>query len=460
MGVSSLLDPLTRVPFGIPELDNVLEGGLPERSLLLLSGNGGTGKTILSTQFLYNGVLKGEKGIYVSFGENKEDYLNNMARFGMQIRKMEDEGLFKFMDFAVMGEPIMSKIVEMLVSNVISFKAKRLVIDSINTILESFDQNAIRTFIHSIVGRLVKSYGVTAIIIGELPVGKPTIGFSIEEFVADGVIILRHDVGAIERREMDILKMRGTAVDQASFEYLIDERYGGVGIILLPKRPAIDTVPTEKLSTGIEGLDRMLYGGIYKGSLTLIEGGGGVGKSTLCLQCLIHNAKNGMKSLYLSLEEPVGQVKRMLNNYGMDFQKLGDSFIVEAIVPEAFSTLHYYRIIKDIIEKHDPVIIAIDSVTAMRHTLSELDFLQLLRYIQLLSKERGITVLFTALSGREHLDTAFGASSISDNIILLRYYELKERAGKELKIVKTRGSEHDRRIVSFEIGEKGLVVES
>lgn len=259
---------------------------------------------------------------------------------------------------------------------------------------------------------------------------------------------------------MNILKMRGTAVDQSSFEYLIDERYGGVGIILLPRRPAIDTVPTEKLSTGIEGLDRMLYGGIYKGSLTLIEGGGGVGKSTLCLQCLIHNAKNGMKSLYLSLEEPVGQVKRMLKNYGMDFQKLGDSFIVEAIVPEAFSTLHYYQIIKDIIEKHDPLIIAIDSVTAMRHTLSELDFLQLLRYIQLLSKERGITVLFTALSGREHLDTAFGASSISDNIILLRYYELKERAGKELKIVKTRGSEHDKRIVSFEIGEKGLVVES
>lgn len=275
MGASSLSDTLTRVPFGIPELDNVLEGGLPERSLLLLSGNGGTGKTILSTQFLYAGLLKGEKGIYVSFAENKEDYLNNMARFGMQIRKMEDEGLFKFMDFAVMGESVISKIIELLVSTVISFKAERLVIDSINTILESLDQNAVRTFIHSIVGRLVKSYGVTTIIIGELPIGKPTIGLSIEEFVADGVIILKQNVGTIERREMNILKMRGTAIDQSSFEYLIDEKYGGVGIILLPKRPNIDTVSTEKLGTGVEGLDKMLYGGLFKGSLTLIEGGGG-----------------------------------------------------------------------------------------------------------------------------------------------------------------------------------------
>src|SRR5688572_17312553 len=112
--------------FGIAELDNMLEGGLPEHSLILLSGNPGTGKTILSTQFLYNGALKGERGVYVSFAENREDYTNNMARFGMSMAKLEDEGNFKFIDFAVMGEPVMSKVLEIIISNVISFKAKRL----------------------------------------------------------------------------------------------------------------------------------------------------------------------------------------------------------------------------------------------------------------------------------------------------------------------------------------------
>lgn len=446
--------------FGISELDNMLEGGLPEHSLILLSGNPGTGKTILSTQFLYNGALKGERGVYISFAENKEDYTNNMARFGMSMAKLEDEGNFKFIDFAVMGEPVMSKVLEIIISNVISFKAKRLVIDSISTILENLDQNAVRTFIHTIVGRLVKSYGITAIIIGELPFGRTTIGFGIEEFVADGMITLTHSVGATERREMNIMKMRGTAIDQSTCDYLIDEKYGGIGIVVLPKRSLIETVPTEKLSTGIPGLDKMLYGGVYKGSVTLIEGGGGVGKSTLCLQFLIHNCqKEGLKSLYLSLEEPVGQIRRMLANYGMDFEKLGDSFILEAIVPEALSPLHYYRIIKDIVGKYNPSILAIDSVTAMRHTLSEMDFLELLRYIQLLGKEKGITMFFTSLHGSMHEDSAFGASSISDNIILLRYYETKQRAGRELMIIKTRGSAHDKRIVSFDIGERGIVVD-
>jgi circadian clock protein KaiC len=445
--------------FGIAELDNMLEGGLPEHSLILLSGNPGTGKTILSTQFLYNGALKGERGVYVSFAESKDDYTSNMARFGMSMAKIEDEGKFKFIDFAVMSEPVMSKVLEIIISNVISFKAKRLVIDSINTVLENIDQNAVRTFIHSIVGRLVKSYGITAIIIGEIPFGKTTIGFGIEEFVADGVITLRHSVGAIERREMDILKMRGTAIDQSTCDYLIDEKYGGIGMVVLPKRSLIETVPTEKLSTGIPGLDKMLYGGVYKGSVTLIEGGGGVGKSTLCLQFLIDNCQKGMKALYISLEEPVGQIRRMLANYGMDFEQLGDSFILEAIVPEALSPLHYYRIIKDIVAKYRPSILAIDSVTAMRHTLSEMDFLELLRYIQLLGKEKGFTMFFTALQGATHEDTSFGASSIADNIILLRYYETKQRAGRELMIVKTRGSAHDKRIVSFDIGDRGIVVD-
>ena len=81
-------------PLGIVELDDVLGGGFPARSLVLLTGNAGSGKTILSTQFLYNGALKyGEKGVYVSFAENREDYYRNMLSLGMDMRSLERKGL-------------------------------------------------------------------------------------------------------------------------------------------------------------------------------------------------------------------------------------------------------------------------------------------------------------------------------------------------------------------------------
>ena len=74
---------------GIVELDEVLGGGFPARSLILLTGNGGSGKTILSTQFLYNGAVKyGEKGVYVSFAENREDFYRNMLSLGMDMRSL------------------------------------------------------------------------------------------------------------------------------------------------------------------------------------------------------------------------------------------------------------------------------------------------------------------------------------------------------------------------------------
>jgi KaiC/GvpD/RAD55 family RecA-like ATPase len=76
-------------PVGIVELDEVLGGGFPARSLILLTGNGGSGKTILSTQFLYNGAVKyGEKGVYVSFAENREDFYRNMLSLGMDMRSL------------------------------------------------------------------------------------------------------------------------------------------------------------------------------------------------------------------------------------------------------------------------------------------------------------------------------------------------------------------------------------
>ena len=94
-----------RVSTGIEKFDSQLGGGFLRGSLILLSGNAGTGKTILSTQFLHNGATKhGEKGIYVSFAENRADYCRNMLGLGMDMQSLEEKGLFKFLDFPTLAE--------------------------------------------------------------------------------------------------------------------------------------------------------------------------------------------------------------------------------------------------------------------------------------------------------------------------------------------------------------------
>ncbi|MBD3207252.1 DUF2075 domain-containing protein [Candidatus Bathyarchaeota archaeon] len=89
-----------RVSTGEKQLDEVLGGGYRENSVVLISGNPGAGKTILSTQFLEEGAKKGERCIYVSFAEKEEDYYyNNMASMGLDIRSHSNRGLFKFLEY-------------------------------------------------------------------------------------------------------------------------------------------------------------------------------------------------------------------------------------------------------------------------------------------------------------------------------------------------------------------------
>ncbi|MFH1328504.1 MAG: ATPase domain-containing protein [Candidatus Bathyarchaeota archaeon] len=455
---------MDRVPFGIDELDKVIGGGLPRNSLILLSGNAGTGKTILSTQFLHNGVAQyDEKGIYVSFAEDKVDYFQNMEKLGIDMRSLEEKNLFKFMDFATMDEAGMKKAVEMVFDTVFNFGAKRLVIDSLSALLQTFGLSEARIFLHSVLSRLVKGMGVTAIVIGEMPYGENKTEFGVEEFIADGVIRLRHILSEkVTQRILEIPKMRGTSLGHTSLEYLIDRRYNGLGFIVLPTRPAreitVESAPTDKLNTGIEGLDAMLSGGVFRSSVTLVEGAPGIGKTTLCLYFLLNNAEKGEKALFVSFEEPVGQITRMLQGLGVEFEQLKEKFRIQAFIPEAMSPLHYYRMLKDIIDLFQPTVLGIDSVSAIQHTFPEVGFIEFMRYFQLLCKEKNLTAFLTSTLRMQQTESHSGISALADNIILMRYRELKDKLLREILILKTRGSAHEKRVLSFDITDKGLII--
>lgn len=228
---------MDRVKTGIMGLDELIDGGIPRGSSVLLTGSCGTGKTILSLQYLYQGALSEEPGVYVTFEESREKILEQTTAFGWDIERLEQENLLRIYVVDTDDiEDILAKIKELV--NEIS--AKRLVLDSLTTMMEhgviyrsqiskdmskygkrgrifkfpGHGSEITRKDVYFIVGEINK-IGTTAILISE--VGEDSNFLSrdtISEFACDGVILLKNDAigGGIERL-LSVRKMRGTRID-------------------------------------------------------------------------------------------------------------------------------------------------------------------------------------------------------------------------------------------------------
>lgn len=266
-------------PTGVDALDSALNGGFPRGSLIVLAGNPGSGKTVFSARFLYKGAADyGEKGVYVSFCESRDAFMENMRGFGFDFERLEHEGLFRYLDLLTVKEQAVSTILNMIISEVEILGAKRLILDSFSAMAQAFKEPIdARIIIHTVLGKLIRSMGCTTILIEEVPHGNSRIGLGIEEFVADGVIQLKTDeINGYRLRKMEILKLRGVKLKEPRLVFTLED---GFKIIpqckpKLPEKPARFQPlpdPPGKYSTGSESFDTVLGGGITKGSVMLLE---------------------------------------------------------------------------------------------------------------------------------------------------------------------------------------------
>ena len=271
---------LERVPTGIKGLDPLIGGGFPKGSLIVLAGNPGTGKTIFSAQFLYRGVVEySEKGIYVSFAESRETFYGNMKSYGWDFEDLEKKGDFKFLDVVTGREELLPTILERIVDEVHKMTAKRLVIDSFSAMAQAFEKPIdARIIIHTVLSKITRHEGCTALMIEEVPFGEEKIGLGMEEFVADGVLLLERRIfDGMLLREITILKLRGTEFANPTLPFTLK---GGFQVFkpLPPGRiewptGKFEVIPHEKdyLSTGVRQLDRIVKGLFTTGSYDLIE---------------------------------------------------------------------------------------------------------------------------------------------------------------------------------------------
>jgi len=285
-----------RVSTGVSGLDDVLEGGFPKGSLIVLAGNPGTGKTVFAAQFIYRGAAgQDEPGVYVSFAENREAFIENMKGFGFNFETLEKKGKFRFLDLLTVREAGVSTVLSTVVDAVEEVKAKRLVIDSYTALAQAFEKPFdSRIVTHTLLGKIVRQAGCTSLIIGEVPYRGTRIGTGMEEFVADGVLLFR--AGELDGRlfrDLEIKKMRGTRIAQNTVAFTLHRGFEAFPkFVEKPLSGVFKPIPdsTEKFSSGSTDLDRLLDGGYPKGSTVLLEMGLNV--STLQYHLLLTVAWN------------------------------------------------------------------------------------------------------------------------------------------------------------------------
>lgn len=270
-----------RVPTGIDGLDAVILGGFPKNSLILISGNPGVGKTIFSAQFIYRGIVDhDENGIYVNFVENRETFYNSMKSFGFDFDKLEKERKFKYIEMSTVKEESITYILSMIMEEVLKYKAKRLVIDSFSAMAQSFEKSIdARLVLQTILNRVIRQAECTTLMIIEAPFGEKKLGLGMEEFLADGVILLNASmVDECLFRSIEIVKMRGTRLLERIMAYTLNNGFNvslpfKVKSIERPGKfePLLDQ--NGKFSTGSQDLDYLLGGGLTKGSTMLLEVG-------------------------------------------------------------------------------------------------------------------------------------------------------------------------------------------
>ncbi|QDA30517.1 KaiC domain-containing protein [Thermococcus indicus] len=234
-----------RVRTGIPGMDEVLHGGIPERNVVLLSGGPGTGKTIFSQQFLWSGIQNGEPGIYVALEEHPLQVRGNMAGFGWDVRKYEDEGLFAMVDaftagvgksreyerYIVHDLTDIREFIDVLRTAIKDIGARRVVIDSVTTLY--INKPAMARSIVMQLKRVLAGLGVTSILVSQISVGERGFGGPGVEHGVDGII--RLDLDEIDgelKRSLIVWKMRGTSHSMRRHPFEITDR----GIVVYPDK--------------------------------------------------------------------------------------------------------------------------------------------------------------------------------------------------------------------------------
>jgi circadian clock protein KaiC len=461
------LNLLPKTPTGITGLDEITRGGLPSGRPTLVCGAAGSGKTLMSLEFIVRGAIEfNEPGVFMAFEEKAEELVMNVASLGFDLEKLQKDKLVKLdyvhidrAEIEETGEYDLDGLFIRLGYAIDSIGAKRVVLDTIENLFSGLDNQAIlRAELRRLFGWL-KDKGVTAIITGEKGDGALT-RQGLEEYVSDCVILLDHRVtNQISTRLLRIVKYRGSLHGTNEYPFLIDED----GISVLPITSLLLNAPvsSQRISSGIRSLDKMLGGkGFFRGSSILVSGTAGTGKTSLAAYFANETCSRKERCIYFAFEESPQQIIRNMHSIGIDLQTHIDNGTLQMFAsrPTLYGLEMHLVDIHKKIKKFKPKAVILDPITNLVTVGSVGEVKSMLvRLIDFLQAEQ-VTVMFTALSLNTIVNeqTDEGVSSLVDAWLLVRDIESNGERNRGMYIMKSRGMRHSNQVREFVITDNGL----
>src|SRR3984885_13875661 len=455
---------LAKAPFGITGLDQVTNGGIPEGRVTLISGNAGTGKTLLSIEFLVNGIRDhDELAVLVTFEESAAKVAANVRSLGFDLKQMQDDGKLVMLSFKV--DPSeehehfdFSPFYVLLDDAIKRSGAKRIVLDTIEVLFGAYSNDATMRIELIRLIRWIEDKGVTAIITGERGNHGLT-RHGIEEYVSDCVIVLDHRIhNEVSTRRMRVVKYRGSAHGTNEYPFLI----GSHGFVILPiTNITLDyDVFTKRVSTGVSKLDTMLGGGPYRGSTILVTGVAGTGKTTIGAAMINAACARGEKALMVLFEEAASQLERNMASVGIDLKQWVDAGLLRIWTarPLEYGLENHLAYLIDLLDEVHPEIVVFDGLSGFAG-IGEYDsdvMAMIARKIDIV-KQRGITAVLTTLGhGADDETSQIGISSLIDTWILLTNIESNGERNRLLFVSKSRGSAHSNQVREFVLSDDGI----
>jgi circadian clock protein KaiC len=459
-----------RISTGLPGLDNVLNGGLDPNRLYLIEGAPGSGKTTLALQFLLEGVKQGEKVLYITLSESEDELRLVAQRHGWSLEHLAifqlippeaTHGPDQEVTLFHPSEIELAETTKLIFEQVRQTKPTRVVFDSLSE-MRLLAQNSLRyrrqilALKHFFAGRKC-----TVLLLDDLSSHAEDLQL---HSIAHGVVLLQQialEYGA-ERRRLSVTKMRGIEFRGGYHDFTI--KRGGLAIY--PRLVAAEhhkEFHGERVGSGSEGLDALLGGGLDRGTSALFIGGAGVGKSTAALAYAVSAAERGENAVLFAFDEGVATIFARAHGLGISLRPHVEAgrIDIRQIDPAEMSPGEFAALMRDAVEKHCARVVIIDSLNGYLNAMPNEKYLilQMHELLSYLNQLGVVTILVLAQHGLTGpMQTPLDVSYLSDNVIMLRYFEAFGEVRRAFSVVKKRSGGHEHAIREFRLGKGGLVV--
>ena len=461
---------LGKMPTGIAEFDEITAGGLPRGRTTLIVGGPGAGKTVFALQTLVNSIqMWDEPAIFVAFEENSRQIVANAASFGWDLPVFQDDKLF-FLDARMSVETVTAGAFDLagllagLGAKAAEMGARRIVFDSLDVLLTVLDDPALeRQETYRLRDWLAQS-GLTGIITlrGEERELRASAGCGFMQFMADCVIHLTHHLeDRASLRALRVAKYRGSSFAENEFPFIIGT--AGIEISSTGVLQPVYKAQTQRVSTGVERLDHMLTGGVYRGSSLLITGAPGTAKSTLCAAFIEAACRRGERCLYVSFDEAADELMRNFSSVNIQLRPHVESGLlrIHSAWSHSCSAQEHLTRLKRLIAEHQPRCMAVDPVSAMAKAGGMILARSMTDRLLGLTRAAGITMYCTSLVNGQTPEaeaTDLQISTIADTWIHLSYIVNAGERNRALSIVKSRGTGHSKQVRELVLSVEGITL--